>query len=70
MKKYGGLFVDKGIIKMAIIVMVISMTLLVVSICVAAHYGGLMMNSVNTSDQTNQNNGTGTSDSSGSRNQK
>lgn len=48
---------EKGIIKLVIIVTIISMTLLVGSICLAMRFGGLMMQSVNTSNQTNQNGG-------------
>lgn len=54
---------EKGILKMVIIVTVISMILLVGSICIAMRYGGLMMKSVGTSEQINQDNGTGTSGS-------
>jgi len=61
---------EKGIIKMVIIVMVISITLLLVGECLAMYSGGLFMKSVSTSDQTNQDNGTGVSDSSSPINQK
>jgi len=55
---------DKGILKMVAIVTIIAITLLIGSLCVAMRYGGLMMKSVSTSEQSKQNNGTGTSDSS------
>lgn len=61
---------DKGIIKMVIIVTIIAITLLVGSLCIAMRYGGLMMRSMNTSNQTNQDSGTGMSDSSNPGNQK
>lgn len=54
---------EKGIIKLVIIVTIISMTLLIGSICLAMRFGGLIMQSVNTSNQTNQNGETGTSNS-------
>lgn len=57
-KQYGGLFMDKGIIKMVIIVMVIEITLLLGSMCLAMFFGGQMMKSVSTSEQTNQDSGT------------
>lgn len=60
-KQYGGLLMDKGILKMVAIVTIIAITLLIGSLCVAMRYGGLMMRSVSTSSQ---NNGTGTSNSS------
>lgn len=60
----GVYFMDKGILKMVAIVTIIAITLLIGSLCVAMRYGGLMMKSVSTSEQSNQNNGTGTSDSS------
>ena len=55
---------DKGILKMVAIVTIIAITLLIGSVCVAMRYGGLMMKSVSTSEQSTQNNGSGTSDSS------
>ncbi len=61
---------DKGILKMVFIVTIIAITLLVGSICLAMRYGGFMMRSISTSDQTNPDNGTGTSDSSSTKNQK
>lgn len=62
---------DKGILKMVAIVTIISIMLLVGSICLAVRYGGLMLQqSINTSDQTNQDNGTGASNSSSPSNQK
>jgi hypothetical protein len=61
---------DKGILKMVAIVTIIAITLLIGSICIAMRYGGIMMKSVSISDQTSQDNGTGTSDSSNSTNQK
>ncbi|EHI99715.1 hypothetical protein CDLVIII_3135 [Clostridium sp. DL-VIII] len=61
---------DKGIIKMVIIVTIIAITLLVGSLCIAMRYGGLMMRSMNTSNQTNQDGGTGMSYSSNPGNQK
>jgi len=47
---------EKGMIKMIIKVIVIAIVLLAVSLFVAARYGGLMMKSVSTSEQTNQDN--------------
>jgi hypothetical protein len=61
---------DKSILKMVAIVTVIAITLLVRSLCIAMRYGGIMMKSVNSSDKTSQDNGNGTSDSSGNTNQK
>lgn len=55
---------DKSIIKMVIIVMVIAITLLLGSMCLAMFSGGQMMKFVGTSEETNQDNGTGVSDSS------
>ena len=60
---------EKGMIKMIIKVTVIAIVLLAVSLFLAARYGGMMMKSVSTSEQTNQDNGTGTSDSSSTTNQ-
>lgn len=60
---------EKGMIKMIIKVTVIAIVLLTVSLFLAARYGGMMMKSVSTSEQTNQDNETGTSDSSNSINQ-
>jgi hypothetical protein len=60
---------EKGMIRMIIKVTVIAIILLTVSLFLAARYGGLMMKSINTSEQTNQENGTGTSDSSSTTNQ-
>jgi len=60
---------EKGMIKMIIKVTVIAIILLTVSLFLAARYGGLMMKSISTSEQTNQDNGTGTSDSSSTTNQ-
>jgi len=57
---------EKGMIKMIIKVTVIAIVLLAVSLFLAARYGGMMMKSVSTSEQTNQDNGTGISDSSSS----
>jgi len=56
-------------LKMIVKVIVIAVVLLAVSLFVAARYGGLMMKSISTSQQTNQDNGTGTSDSSSTINQ-
>jgi sensor domain CHASE-containing protein len=62
---------DKGIIKMVIKVMIIAIMLLAGSLYLAMHYGRLMIqSSVSTSDQTDQDNGTGTSNSSSPINQK
>ena len=61
---------EKGIIKMVIIVMVIAITLLLGSMCLAMFSGRQMMKSVGTSEQTNQDNGTGASDSSSPTRQK
>ena len=62
---------DKGIIKMVINVMIIAILLLIGSLCLAMRYGGLMIqSSVSSSDQTDQGNGTGTSNSSSPTNQK
>jgi hypothetical protein len=59
---------DKGIIKMVINVMIIAILLLLGSLCLAMRYGGLMIqSSVSSSDQDN---GTGTSNSSSPTNQK
>ena len=55
---------------MAIIVMVIAITLLLGSMCLAMFSRGQMMKSVVTSEQTNQDNGTGVSDSSSPTSQK
>jgi len=44
---------DKGIIKMVIIVMVIAITLLLGSMCLAMFSGGQMMRSLGTSEETN-----------------
>ncbi|OOM80039.1 hypothetical protein [Clostridium sp. BL-8] len=44
---------DKSILKMVLIVTIIAITLLVGSLCIAMHYGGLMMRSINTSSQEN-----------------
>ncbi|WP_297421978.1 hypothetical protein [Clostridium sp.] len=44
---------EKGIIKIAIIVMIITMALLLVAECLAMRSGGLFMKSVSTSEQTN-----------------
>jgi len=60
---------EKGMIRMIIKVTVIAIILLTVSLFLAARYGGLMMKSISTSEQTNQDNGTGTSDSSSTTNQ-
>ena len=60
---------EKGMLKMIVKVIVIAVVLLAVSLFVAARYGGLMMKSISTSQQTNQDNGTGTSDSSSTINQ-
>lgn len=52
---------DKSIIKLAIIILVVSLTLLIASMCIAMKYGGMMINSsINSSDQTN---GTGATNS-------
>ena len=61
---------DKGILKMVAIVTIISITLLIGSLCLAMRYGGFMMQSMSTSDETSQDNGTGISDSSNVTNQK
>jgi hypothetical protein len=61
---------EKGILKMVAIVTIIAVTLLIGSLCVAMRYGGLMMKSIGTSEQSSQDNGTGTSDSSNTGNQK
>jgi cbb3-type cytochrome oxidase subunit 1 len=47
---------EKGIIKMIIKVTIIAIVLLAASLFVAGRYGGLMMKSVSTSQQTNQDN--------------
>jgi len=60
---------EKGMIKMIIKVTVIAIILLTVSLFLAARYGGLMMRSISTSEQTNEDNGTGTSNSSSITNQ-
>jgi hypothetical protein len=60
---------ENGMIKMIIKVTVIAIILLTVSLFLVARYGGLMMKSISTSQQTNQNNETGTSDSSNTINQ-
>lgn len=49
---------EKSMLKMIAVVTIIAITLLIGSLCVAMRYGGLMMQSINTSTQTNQNNGT------------
>lgn len=67
-KQCGGLFMDKGIIKMVIKVMIIAILLLSVSLYLAMHYGQLMMKSASTSSQTSQDDGTGISDSSSPKN--
>lgn len=61
---------DKGILKMVAIVTIVAITLLIGSICLAMRYGGFMMSSVTSSDETNQNSGTVTSDSSSPSGQK
>ena len=53
---------EKGMIKMIIKVAFIAIILLTVSLFLLARYGGLMMKSVSTSEQSNQENGNGTSD--------
>lgn len=61
---------EKGIIRMVVIkVTVIAIVILVVSLFLAMRYGGLMMKSISTSEQTNQENGTRMSDSSSPINQ-
>ena len=60
---------ENGMIKMIIKVTVIAIILLTVSLFLVARYGGLMMKSISTSEQTNQDNETGTSDSSNTINQ-
>ena len=61
---------DNGIIKMVIKVIIIAILLLAGSLYLAMRYGGLMMKSASISSQTNQDDGTGTSDSSSPANQK
>lgn len=62
---------DKGIIKMMAIVTVIAVTLLIGSICIATHYGSMMLqSSINSAEETNTDSGTGNSNSSNSINQK
>lgn len=52
---------DKSIIKLALIILVVSLTLLITSMCIAMKYGGMMIkSSINSLDQTN---GTGTTNS-------
>lgn len=60
---------DKGILKMVLVVTIIAITLLVGSLCLAMRYGGMMLKSMNTSDQTSQDTGTGVSNSSTPTNQ-
>ena len=60
---------EKGMIKMIIKVAFIAIILLTVSLFLLARYGGLMMKSVSTSEQSNQENGNGTSDWSSTINQ-
>jgi len=59
---------ESGMIKMIIKVTVIAIILLTVSLFLAAHYGGIMMK-ISTSEQTKQENGTGTPDSASPINQ-
>ena len=60
---------EKGMIRMIIKVTVIAIILLTVSLFLAARYGGMMMKSISTSEQSSQDSGTGTSDSSSTMNQ-
>ncbi|WP_297421936.1 hypothetical protein [Clostridium sp.] len=58
---------EKGILKMVAIVTIIAVALLVGSLCVAMRYGGLMMQSIGSSQQSNQNNGTESSNTGNQR---
>lgn len=60
---------DKSILKMVAIVTIIAIILLTGSLCLAMRYGGLMMRSISTSNQSNQGSGNDTSNPSGSGNQ-